>query len=115
MNRILKILLLVLLSVFITGKSMAQEVVQKADSVKTKQKETGSSVNKDDKHADNVQDKNKDTDQKTGNTGIKQVKGARPDMSKARGARPPDIERPSGSRIPKGVGRPGGAIKPGRN
>ena len=45
---------------------------------------------------------------------IKQVKSARPDMSKARGARPPDIIRPSGSRIPKGVGRPGGALRPGR-
>jgi len=49
------------------------------------------------------------------NRGIKQVRGARPDMSKARGARPPDIERPSGSRIPKGMGKPGGAVKhPGR-
>jgi len=44
---------------------------------------------------------------------IKQVKGARPDMSKARGARPPVIVRPSGSRIPKGVGRPAGAGKAG--
>lgn len=51
---------------------------------------------------------------KAANNGIKQVKSARPDMSKARGARPPSIERPSGSRIPRGVGRPGGAIKPGK-
>ena len=48
------------------------------------------------------------------NKGIKQVKSARPDMSKARGARPPQIERPAGSRIPRGVGRPGGAFKPGK-
>ncbi|HPI69086.1 MAG TPA: hypothetical protein PL003_07690, partial [Bacteroidales bacterium] len=39
---------------------------------------------------------------------VKQVKGARPDMSKARGARP-NIVRPSGSGIPRGVGKPGGA------
>ena len=52
---------------------------------------------------------------KTGNNAgsIKQVKSARPDMSKARGARPPDIVRPSGSRIPNGIGRPGGALRPG--
>jgi hypothetical protein len=45
---------------------------------------------------------------------VKQVKSARPDMSKSRGARPPDIVRPSGSRIPKGVGRPAGAGRHGR-
>jgi hypothetical protein len=45
---------------------------------------------------------------------VKQVKSARPDMSKSRGARPPDIVRPSGSRMPKGVGRPAGAMKHGR-
>jgi hypothetical protein len=44
---------------------------------------------------------------------IKRVKGARPDMSKAKGARPPVIVRPSGSRIPKGVGRPAGAFRSG--
>jgi len=30
-------------------------------------------------------------------------------MSKARGARPPLVVRPSGSGIPKGAGKPGGA------
>ena len=45
---------------------------------------------------------------------VKQVKSARPDMSRSHGARPPDIVRPSGSRIPKGVGRPGGAMRRGR-
>jgi len=61
-----------------------------------------------------------DDDNKTQNTrgnkngSVKQVKSARPDMSKTRGARPPDIVRPSGSRIPKGVGRPAGAVRHGR-
>lgn len=114
MNRILKIFLLVILSAFIGGKSLGQGSVQQADSVKIKQKETGSSVKKDKKDPDNLQNKHKEADQKKGSTGIKQVKGARPDMSKARGARPPDIERPSGSRIPRGVGKPGGAMKPGK-
>jgi hypothetical protein len=55
-------------------------------------------------------------DQDSGNKkgSVKQVKSARPDMSRSRGARPPDIVRPSGSRIPKGVGRPGGAMRHGR-
>jgi len=44
-----------------------------------------------------------------GNQGVKQVKSARPDMTKAKGARPSNIVRPSGSAIPKGVGKPGGA------
>jgi len=48
------------------------------------------------------------------NGSVKQVKSARPDMSRTRGARPPDIVRPSGSRIPKGVGRPAGAVRHGR-
>jgi hypothetical protein len=54
--------------------------------------------------------------QETQGTGesVKQVKSARPDMSRSRGARPPDIVRPSGSRIPKGVGRPAGAGRRGR-
>ena len=46
-------------------------------------------------------------------TGAKKVRSARPDMSRARGARPPYITRPSGSGIPKGTGRPGGAMGPG--
>lgn len=65
-----------------------------------------SDVNKnDDKQAQNTGDKN---------GSVKQVKSARPDMSRSRGARPPDIVRPSGSRIPKGVGRPAGAGRRGR-
>lgn len=44
---------------------------------------------------------------------IKQVKrSARPDMSKAKGARP-NIVRPAGSKIPKGVGKPGGIKRMG--
>jgi hypothetical protein len=48
-----------------------------------------------------------------GNQSVKQVKGARPDMSKARGARPPSVVRQSGSGVPKGIGKPGGAMKRG--
>jgi hypothetical protein len=59
---------------------------------------------------DNKQDQNSGS--KKGS--VKQVKSVRPDMSRSRGARPPDIVRPSGSRIPKGVGRPAGAGRRGR-
>lgn len=44
---------------------------------------------------------------------VKQVKSGRPDMSKARGARPPLIVRPSGSGIPRGAGKPAGVGKKG--
>jgi hypothetical protein len=43
---------------------------------------------------------------------VKQVKSARPDWSKAKGARP-NIVRPGGSALPKGAGKPGGAGRPG--
>jgi hypothetical protein len=112
MRKILKIFLFVVLPVFIGGRSFGQGSVQQADTVKIKQKETGSSDKKDEKNYDAGKNKQKAANEDTGNKGVKQVKGARPDMSKARGARPPDIERPSGSRIPKGVGRPGGAMRP---
>lgn len=44
---------------------------------------------------------------------VKQVKSARPDMSKAAGARPPTIVRPGGSGIPKGIGKPAGVGRKG--
>jgi len=46
----------------------------------------------------------------------KKIKSARPDMSKARGARPAYIQRQSGSGIPRGIGKPAGAgtVKPGK-
>lgn len=64
---------------------------------------------------DTQQDKNKTKKKKDDeSTQVKQVKGSNPDLSKAKGARPPYIVRPSGSGIPKGAGKPGGAIRPGR-
>lgn len=44
---------------------------------------------------------------------IKRIRSSRPDMSRARGARPPSIVRPSGSGIPKGVGKPAGVGRKG--
>ncbi len=45
---------------------------------------------------------------------VKEVKSSKPDMKKARGARPPYISRPAGNARPQGAGKPSGAVKPGR-
>jgi hypothetical protein len=44
---------------------------------------------------------------------VKAVRSSRPDMTKARGARPPVIVRAGGLGIPKGVGKPTGIGKKG--
>jgi|GEM_PF-419518 hypothetical protein len=53
----------------------------------------------------------------SGNNGsgqaVKRVRAGKPDMSRARGARPPMIVRPSGSGVPKGIGKPGGVGRHG--
>jgi len=60
-----------------------------------------------------AQNKNQGNAQKAANeNAVKQVKSAKPDMSKAKGARP-NIVRPSGSALPKGAGKPGGIKRMG--
>jgi len=107
---------LVIALVFIAGNACyALDISQQKDTVLVKQGNTElksklkkTNIKKDDSNQSG------NADNKPGSESIKQVKGARLDMSKARGARPPDIVRPNGSRIPKGLGKPAGAIKPGR-
>jgi hypothetical protein len=102
MNNIKKIILF--LSLVFLGVSVvySQKVTIKPDSVQN-----------------NTNRKNETRKQKRygqntdGSDAIKQVNSARPDMTKARGARPPDIVRPSGSGIPRGMGKPGGARRRG--
>jgi hypothetical protein len=102
----LKIKILVLFLFIIPAiKTHAQAATIKADTVQ---------VVKDNKSKGNA----KNTQSGSGNgassgTQAKQVKGARPDMSKARGARPPEITRPSGSAVPRGIGKPAGAGRRG--
>jgi hypothetical protein len=93
------------------GKALAS-VNDTIQEVKVKKTEASSDTRSSD-DADQKDDKQKKKDGSSGGS-VKQVKSARPDMSKSRGARPPDIVRPSGSRIPKGVGRPAGAARHGR-
>jgi hypothetical protein len=110
-----KLLFPAVLLLFTDLASFSQAVTVKADTTKVSQGISQSTEKINDKalngNSGNQQANNRNN---SGGNKIKQVRSARPDMSKARGARPPSIERPSGSRIPKGVGRPGGAIKPGK-
>jgi hypothetical protein len=87
---------------------------QVPDSASIKQNKKGTTVNHDNNA--NVKHADQDDNSQNNKTTIKQVNGARPDMSKSRGARPPYIERQAGSGIPKGIGKPGGAtgIRPGK-
>lgn len=113
MRRAEKIAFIVLLMLFFTfQKGFAQGNIQKADTLRAevqKQQSDGKDINQ----GKEVQGS---SNRQTGTAGkgnasrsVKQIKGSRPDMTRARGARPPSIVRPSGSQVPRGVGRPGGA------
>lgn len=115
MKKTVKILFFVFFFLFSYHQSYSQTGAIQTDTIKSGQKKAESTVNSKDKDTKIDIDKQKVNDQNSNSSQtIKQVKGARPDMSKARGARPAYIERPVGSGIPKGIGRPGGAIKPGK-
>jgi hypothetical protein len=108
-SKTIAIVLLLLIAGF---KGYSQTTIQKADSVQMKVQQEQTSVEADDQTA-----KGNVNAQANGNNNaagkVKQVRGRRPDMSKARGARPPMIVRPSGSGIPKGAGKPGGVGRKG--
>lgn len=110
MIKSVKILFVLVLLIFTVDNSYSQNFSQQADTLKSNSTKSAS------------KDRNS-TGQETKQTGAnamgntvqtaKQVRGSRPDMSKAGGARPPLIVRPSGSGIPKGAGKPGGAGRHG--
>lgn len=104
-NKPLKILILILLLFIADFKGIAQ--TSPADSLKKEQSNPLSLKDIKDKKGGQQEENKKPAV-------IKKVKGARPDMTKSRGARPTYIERPSGSGIPRGIGKPGGAMKPGK-
>lgn len=108
-----KLFFAIVLFLFAGHTSFAQVGSLQKDTLMVKVKKTESTGNSKEQNIKGSD--NKQSGKIENNAGsIKQVKSARPDMSKARGARPPDIVRPTGSRIPKGVGKPAGAIRPGR-
>ena len=101
----------------------AQTVTAIPDTTSLTMNSTQKTENMQDKNQNKVQDKNQglqnnSNQQRAANRNnasgrsVKQVRSAKPDLSKARGARP-NITRPSGSGVPKGVGKPGGAGKKG--
>jgi hypothetical protein len=114
MNESGKIFFVVLLVVFAGYTSFASTGSQLNDTLRTKVNKIESNGDPGDQNSkknDNVQSFKDNNNAKS--QLIKQVKSARPDMSKARGARPPIIVRPTGSRIPNGIGKPAGAARPG--
>ncbi|MCJ7448675.1 MAG: hypothetical protein MUO72_13375 [Bacteroidales bacterium] len=109
-----KIFAFIILFLFTGHICLAQDLFQQRDTLQLKIKKSESVAQGKEQGAKGNQGN------QAGNSGkgnasqkVKQVKGARPDMSKAKGARPPSIVRPSGSGIPKGIGKPGGVGKRG--
>jgi predicted kinase len=111
MKRLGKTIIICVLLLFAGYKGFAQSYTQQIDTLKLKEQKGQSAENENGQNA-----KGNGTNQ-TGNSygyqTAKRVRGGRPDMTRARGARPPSIVRPSGSGIPKGVGKPGGAGRKG--
>jgi len=92
-------------------KGYSQVSTQKADSLKFKgrQEQTAVRRNENNGQGNTYGQVNKNNVSQS----VKRVKAGKPDMSKAKGARPPMIVRPLGSGIPKGVGKPGGVGRKG--
>ncbi len=103
--------LVVVLMLFAGLKGYSQTVTQKADSlqVKAQQEQTSAEADLGNSNGNAYGKINKNN----GTKAVKRVRGSRPDMSRARGARPPSIVRPSGSGVPRGVGKPGGVGRKG--
>jgi hypothetical protein len=96
----------------VQNKSTSNETLQNKPVNRIREEST---QNDDESTGDQKLEKQQEKEKKKEeNTQVKQIKGSKPDMSKARSARPPYIVRPSGSGMPVGAGKPGGAIKPGR-
>lgn len=116
MNKSVKLILPVFLLFLLSHAFFGADLNQPQDTirVKTRTNESiGNTGNQSSRGNNNQQSAN--AGKNNSSQGVKKVNGARPDMSKARGARPPSIVRQSGSGVPRGMGKPGGAgKKPGR-
>ncbi len=121
MKSILKIVLLFLFLLF-AGKAYSQTANQSGDTLRIRQQQSEQQKEQQQQQVQQGSQQNR-AQAGVGNAGgqangkagkaVKQVRGSRPDMTRARGARPPMIVRPSGSGVPKGVGKPGGAGRKG--
>ena len=116
MKSSVKIILVVVFILYAGFGGRSQALAQEADSLRLRERQEQMSSDAKQQNANQNNAKGNAYGQANGNNAantVKQVKGGRPDMSKAKGARPPMIVRPSGSGIPKGVGKPGGAVRKG--
>lgn len=117
MKRVIK-MMFVFVFLIVAGKGYSQTAVQSGDTLRIRQQQREQQKDQQQVHQGDRQPQAAGGNaygQANGRAGkaVKQVRGNRPDMSKAKGARPPMIVRPSGSGVPKGVGRPGGAGRKG--
>jgi len=111
MKRSGKIIAAFVLLLFAGLKGYSQANTQKVDSLQLKEKLEQNAIEGNQKNGQG--NAYGQVNKNNGSQSVKRVKGGRPDMSKAKGARPPLIVRPSGSGIPKGVGKPGGVGRKG--
>lgn len=109
MKRIREILLFLVLIILGSFRMGAQTVTVINDTLKVRVETKGNVTEVQGNQTGNMisqQARNSVADNQT--KAVKQVRGAKPDMSKAKGARPPVVIRPGGTAIPKGVGKPAG-------
>ena len=106
------ILLFLMMIPFVGGSQAAGQTVPLTgnDTLKTSQQKAQNKEQNGEKNAKQNQAQNQSGQNNA--KAAKQINSARPDMSKAKGARP-NIVRPSGSSMPKGAGKPAGVGKPG--
>jgi hypothetical protein len=117
MKNLIKTVSLIILLAFFGMTGFSQTVTTASDTTQTVQKQNQSEEG----NQNQVQKQNRNQGSAKGqgnsqNAGganaVKKVNSAKPDWSKAKGARP-NIVRPSGSGVPKGAGKPGGAGRVG--
>lgn len=120
MRNIIKTISVIVLLAFSAVTCLAQQSVPAGDTLHTavkKQNQNQEGVQKQTQEQKQVRNQGSARGQGAGQNAagsgaVKKVNSAKPDWSKAKGARP-NIVRPSGSAVPKGAGKPGGAGRPG--
>lgn len=113
MKAILRILIIMITALYICNKANAQVVIQQVDTLKVKAAQNNPEKTGQDAAGSNKLQKG-NSSAKQAQQEVKRIRNGRPDMTRATGARPPSIVRPSGSGVPKGMGKPGGVRRGGR-
>ena len=113
MKAILNILFILIAALLISNNGNAQVVTQQRDTLKVRTTQADPEKAGQDAAGTNRM-QNGTAEVKQASKEVKRIRNGRPDMTRATGARPPSIVRPSGSGVPKGMGRPGGVRRGGR-